>query len=186
MAFSTAVELRIPSLRGLTSRVVALSLAVAGKLDLPESRRRDLESAAMLRDIGLCSIPYGMMNGRDEDAWSGAERLTYDRHPEIGAAMLEGIPSLRALAPLVRWHHAPFNADDFDSAAPAREGLPVEARILKVVSEYVWLERTRGDLLARESLRAGAGVAYDPFIVAILMEVLRSPRARQLRSLVKV
>jgi len=125
-----------------------------------------------------------MMNDREEDAWTEAERLTFDRHAEISGAMLEAVPSLRAIAPLVRWHHAPFRADDFNSSAPAGESLPIEARILKAVGEYVWFERTRGDFLAKEALRDGSGVAYDPRVVAVLMEVLRSPRVRPLRSLV--
>lgn len=169
-AFSTAVELRFPSHSGSTHRVVALSLAVGKRLGLNGRRLSDLEMAARLRDIGLCAIPYDLVNGRQMVSWSEAEIATYEQHPEVSGAMLELVPSLRRLAPIVRHHHA-----DYAATLPLLN-VPLESQILKVVTEYVWAERDTGALLAREGIRHGRGEAYAPEVVDAFLTVLTSGR----------
>lgn len=181
-AFSTAIELRFPSQKGMTDEVVRLCGAVSKKMGLSVKQRNHLEMAAMLRDIGLCAIPYGMINSKPEMDWTEAERMTFDRHSEVSGAMLEMVPSLRSLAPTVRYHHADFSGETSGDLLPKGSEIPAEARVLKVVSEYVWMARTRGDLLAKESLRNGAGTAYDPQVVSAMMDVLTSARGRQALS----
>lgn len=178
-AFGTAIELRFPSQKGMTDQVLMLSDKVARRLGLSEKERHKLEMAAMLRDIGLCAIPYGMMNGKPEQEWTEAERMTYDRHSEVSGAMLEMVPSLRNLASTVRFHHTDFRSGACGDGSPQGEEIPVEARVLKVVSEYVWLAKTRGDLLAKETLLDGSGTAYDPRVVDAILDVLTSARGKQ-------
>lgn len=179
-AFSTAIELRFPTHGGLSRRVVGLSIAAGKRMGLRPSQIRDLEMAAILRDIGLCSIPYNLVNGKAPEEWTEAEQMTYDRHPEVSGAMLELVPSLRHLAGIVRWHHANFeDHNPLDPTVPSSNNLPIESRILKVVTEYVWQERYQGDLLARESIREGAGSTYCPAAAAALLAVLTSSRVGQ-------
>ena len=181
-AFSTAIELRFPTQKGMTDEVVRLCEVTGRRMGLSEKDRHKLEMAAMLRDIGLCAIPYNMMNSRPEMEWTEAERMTYDRHSEVSGAMLEMVPSLKALAPTVRFHHADYKSDQVADLMPQGDQIPIEARVLKVVSEYVWLARTRGDLLAKETLRDGSGSAYDPRVVDAMLDVLTSARGRQALS----
>jgi response regulator RpfG family c-di-GMP phosphodiesterase len=173
-AFSTAVELRFPSHEGLSLRVVGLSRAVGRQMGLSTKRLRDLETAAHLRDIGLCAIPYSVVNGKAANQWSAPEKLTYDRHPEVSGAMLELVPTLRHLAEIVRCHHSRFDGHDSDGLTG--KDIPVEARVLKVVTEYVWIERWQGDLIARQRVRDGLGTEYCPDVVAALWTVLTSTR----------
>lgn len=178
-AFSTAIELRFPTHAGLSNRVLGLSAGVGQAMGLRQSQLRDLQMAATLRDIGLCAIPYNLVNGRTEEEWSEAERMTYDRHPEVSGAMLEMVSSLKHLSTIVRLHHANFISDPADPTMPSGKRLPVEARVLKVVTQYVWLERTQGDLLARENIREGIGVVYCPLSAEALLSVLTSARVGQ-------
>jgi response regulator RpfG family c-di-GMP phosphodiesterase len=184
-AFSTAVELRFPSHKGLTERVVPISREVGKRLGLNAKKLNDLETAAILRDIGLCAIPYKLVNGRAVVSWSQAEWDTYDRHPEVSAAMLELVPSLREIAPIVRCHHARFDGSS-GPFFPSRDALPLEARILKVVTEYVWAERNQGAVLASDELVTGSGTSYDPAVVEALRAVLTSSRGVRSESLVGV
>lgn len=178
-AFSTAIELRFPAQKGMTDEVVSLCSRLGRQLNLNDRQRNNLEMSAMLRDIGLCAIPYGMMNNKAEMDWTDAERMTFERHSEVSGAMLEMVPSLRALAPTVRFHHAEFAGIGHHDLMPTRDEIPLEARVLKVASEYVWMVRTRGELIARQAIRDGAGTAYDPRIVTALMDVLTSARGKQ-------
>ncbi len=175
-AFSTAIELRFPTHSGLSNRVLGLSAGVGRLMGLRHAQLRDLQMAATLRDIGLCAIPYNLVNGKAEEDWTEAEQMTYDRHPEVSGAMLELVPSLKHIAPIVRLHHANFDTLPADPTIPSGKRLPVEARVLKVVTQYVWLERTQGDFLARETIREGIGTIYCPAATEALLAVLTSAR----------
>ncbi len=173
--FSTAVELRFPGQMGLTDRVVALSVAVGQQFRMSSVELHELEQAARLRDIGLCAIPWKLVNDRPAHEWSEAERSTYDRHTEVSGAMLELVPSLRSLAPLVRYHHAPFDGSQGPSY-PQGRSLPLASRIIATVDAYVSLDRIQGDLLARSHLEAGKGNLFDPAVVEEFLRVLPSAR----------
>src|SRR5665213_2924401 len=151
-AFSTAVELRFPSHRGLSARVVILSKAVGQEMGLSRGRLNDLEMAASIRDIGLCAVPYALVNERHPKAWTKEENLSYERHGEVSGAMLELVPRLAHLAPIVSNHHVDFASNDPVSGV-LRSQIPLEAFILNAVTAYLWTERLQGDLLARDALR---------------------------------
>lgn len=174
-AFGTAIELRFPSHRGLTVEVVSLALELGRRLKLHPAEMRDLEFAAHLRDIGLCAIPYNLVNGRDLREWSEAERITYDRHAEVGGAMLEFVPSLRHLAPIVRHHH--MRHDDFPRVRDGQDFRPsLATEVLNVASAYAWLARWQGELLAKEQILRERGTVYHPAVVDAFRDVITSPR----------
>ena len=174
-AFATAVELRFPSHRGLSVRVSRLSVAVGMEMGLTRRRLLDLEMAATLRDIGLCSVSYALMNGRNRDGWTPTEALTYDRHGEVSGAMLELVPRLSHLAPIVRNHHTKFASSEPVTGVP-RSQIPLEAFILGAVTAYVRCADLQGPFLARDALMSEAGTTYQPDVVEALLRVLPSVR----------
>ena len=99
--------------------------------------------------------------------------------------MLELVPSLRHLAPIVRHHHTDYRGSS-RSPFPSGEDIPKAARILRVVTEFAWLDRHQGRLLAVEQLRVGSGTEYDPEVVDVLLDVIRSTRAVESRVAAKV
>jgi response regulator RpfG family c-di-GMP phosphodiesterase len=163
-AFGSAVELRFPFYRGRTDDVVNLSGRLAEKIGLGSRDRRDLALAARLRDLGLVSTPYQTLNGRAWDDWTDAERQAYDRHAEVGADMLERIPSVAHLAPIVRLHH-----DRFDTPSP---GVGPSSRVLAVVAGYVRALHREGQDAARHHLHRESGSAYDPDLVRELLHLV--------------
>ena len=177
-AFSRAVELRFPSHDGLTDEVVDLCGKVARRIGMNKKRSLRLEMAAQLRDIGLCATPYRLVNEKPVLRWSEADKDSYYRHQEVSATMLELVPSLKHLAPIVRCHHTNFDGSH-GPRFPAMEDIPLEARILKVVASYTWAERWQGAMLARTWLDQGAGTEYDPAIIEAFWQVLTSSRAVQ-------
>lgn len=180
-AFSKAVELRCPSHLGGTESVVRRSFAVGRILGLGSRRLSDLGMAAELRDIGLCAVPYAILNRTDEmESWTPQDRQTYERHPEYSAAMLEFAPSLGRLAPIVRTHHVCFDGS-MGSLHPSGAELPLESRILKVVTDYGWLESTRGSAFANATLKQLSGRDFDPIVVEAMLAVLTSEGAHDYR-----
>src|SRR4051794_32269539 len=175
-AFSRAVELRFPGHTHLSEDVEEIATRLAKELGFTKERVRRLRTAARLQDIGLCALPYALINSKPSNEWTDAERATYDRHPEISGAMLELVPSLRDLTEIVRCHHARFDGSE---GYPAGEGIPIEARVLKVCVDYAWTARHMGEKAAQERIFSAKSSEYCPQIVEALSSVLRSSRARE-------
>lgn len=163
-AFSTAIQLRFPSHHGLSKSIAEAALHIADEMQLSPRARLRLEMAAWLRDIGLCSIPFGLVNRKPMMYWNDTDHVTYSRFPEISASMLELIPSLKHLAPIVRSHLLPWDGSK-GLHLPYGDDLPLEARILLVAHDFVWAERREGPLLARDRLVRGMDNLYDPLVV---------------------
>lgn len=164
--FGAAVELRFPGHEGMTDQVATKCVEVGKELGLNERELHQLEQAARLRDIGLCAIPWKLVNERPQCEWTPAEKATYERHSEVSGAMLEMVPSLCDLASIVRNHHTPIGSGE----------VPLASRIIAVVDAYVVNERQQGSLVARTLLKQERGQTLDPHVVDACFRVLPSDR----------
>jgi len=173
--FGTAIELRIPHQQGLTEKVSVNCRRIGERLGLNRSTLERMEMAVRLRDIGLVAIPYKLLNSKAPQHWTPSEQSICDRHPEVSGAMLELVPSLRHLAPIVRWHHGDFSPIG-NAFAPAGNQLPIESRIINVCSAYFWLERHHGSTHARDVVLKSSGKAFDPAVVDAFLNVITSSR----------
>lgn len=174
-AFCTAIELRFPGHKGVSKRTLELCRLTGYKMGLPRDTIRNLMTAALVKDIGLCAIPYRMLNEKSPAEWDEAEKETFSKYPEVSVSMLANSPSLRKLAPVVRQHQLDFRPggdQTEDNAEPTR----VEARILRVASDYAWLEKQYGQERAREAIVHGIGAQYDPTVVRAFLPMLTSAR----------
>lgn len=167
-AFSTAIELRFPELAGSTQEVLRLARRTADALGLPRRAKVNLDVAVCFSDIGLCEVPFRHLNSTELWNLSASQRLRSLRHPLVGAAMLEQIPTLRRLAPIVKRHHTPYQF--------GREGLPVESRVIAVCSFYERLSRSESTTTALSRVTGLSGTRFDPRVVRALETVLTSPR----------
>lgn len=175
-AFSRAVELRFPGQRHLSDDVEGLAARLGRQLGFSKERIRRLRTAARLQDVGLCALPYSLINEKPATEWSDAERATYERHPEVSGAMLDLVPSLRDLTEIVRCHHARFDGNE---GCPSGEDLPIESRVLKVSVDYAWMTRNAGEPSAQERILAGKGSEYCPRVVDALDALLKPGRTRE-------
>lgn len=176
-AFSRAVELRFPGQTHMSEDVEVLVARLGKEMGFSKARMRRLRTAARLQDIGLCALPYSLINDRPSYDWTPAEQATYDRHAEVSGAMLDLVPSLRDLTEIVRYHHARFDGSE---GCPMGEDLPIEARVLKVSVDYAWTLRQMGEMIARQRIFEGRGEAYCPEVVDALSSVLKTAPAREL------
>ena len=176
-AFSRAVELRFPGQTHLSEDVEVMATRLGRQLGFARDRMKRLRTAARLQDVGLCALPYALINQRPSDKWTRAERATYDRHPDVSGAMLDLVPSLRDLTEIVRCHHARFDGSE---GCPAGLALPIEARVLKVCVDYAWTARHMGELIAQTRIFDGKGAEYCPDVVEALAGVLKTSRSKEL------
>jgi putative nucleotidyltransferase with HDIG domain len=156
------------------ARIAELSDQIASSLNLGSLDRSMLRAAALIHDIGE------MVMARDYIALSRqlteTERLDLQRHPVIGEqeASKRNLP--KAIQLIIRWHHEWWNGSGYPDALRGEE-IPLVARIIRVVDSYSAMTEDRprraalSETEAREQLKAGAGIEFDPRIVKAFIEL---------------
>jgi diguanylate cyclase (GGDEF)-like protein len=153
--------------------LLTLQLAMVLGLDTAEAYMVGL--AGRLHDVGKIGIPDAILRKPTrltEEEWN----FMY-MHPVIGADVVSRVPSLRAIAPIVRAHHERWDGTGYPDKL-AGETIPLGARIIAVVDAYVTMTTDRPYQKARDSsrafaeLRRCAGTQFDPRVVEALESLL--------------
>jgi len=153
---------------GLAHRV-----ALARGMAAPEARMIGL--AGRLHDIGKVALPDAVL--QKAGPLSAEEWKVVRTHPAVGAAILDAIPALRPVAPLVRGHHERWDGTGYPDRL-AGETIPLGARVLAVVDAFEAITTERPYQPARPvgwalaELWRSQGTQFDPMVVDALGEVL--------------
>lgn len=162
-------------------RVAAMSMWLAGRLDLPLAERRALYFAALLHDIGKLAVPRMVLqkaNGLTTPEWQ-----LIRQHPQLGHDLLAASPTLRPVAPLVLAHHERWDGGGYPNRLRTL-AIPLGARILTVGDAWDAMtfdrpyQRALSSEVARERLLAEGGLQFDPEIVGVLAACCPPPGAR--------
>ena len=171
----TAVAAKAAFYRGHTDAVERTAMHLAELLRLPAADREALRLASQLHDIGMTVIPDVVLNKATtltKDDWQQIRQ-----HPAVAAQLLEQVPSLHKLAPIVRHHHERWDGGGYPDGLQG-EAIPYLARVLSVADTYAsltseWLGIKAGTPeTAIKALQAAAGTQLDPRITQILVEAL--------------
>lgn len=163
--FGSLIDAKDPYTGGHSRRVAALSAVVAEKLDLPKHVRDLCRAAGYLHDLGKLSVPLRVLTkqgGLDEE-----ERAEVQRHPVVGARVLQSIPSLHHLTPACRYHHERWDGEGYPEGISG-ERIPVVAQILAVCDSYDAMTSGRAYRTSRshghamEEIDAGSGSQFGP------------------------
>jgi putative nucleotidyltransferase with HDIG domain len=156
--------------------VVALTLDLAEHLDLSAERRRNLEFAALLHDVGKIAIPKEIINkpGKlDPHEWTIVKTHTVE-----GQKMLDRVGGfMRQVGSIVRSHHERWDGGGYPDGL-AGEQIPLEARIISCCDTWNAMRTDRpyrkalaNDVAAAE-LRSAAGSQLDAKLVEALLEIV--------------
>jgi HD-GYP domain-containing protein (c-di-GMP phosphodiesterase class II) len=158
--------------------VVDLSLAVADRFGLDSGRRRNVEFAALLHDVGKISVPKEIINKPgplDEDEWE-IMRL----HTIEGERMLNRVGGVLAeVGRIVRSSHEHYDGSGYPDGLVGEE-IPIEARIVTCCDAFSAMTTTRSYReampfdVALIELRACAGAQFDPLVAEALAEIAGS------------
>jgi HD-GYP domain-containing protein (c-di-GMP phosphodiesterase class II) len=152
-------------------RVGELAGRAAEAMHLPAPRTRTTILGGLLHDIGKLGI--------DDAVLPTPGRLTADeyraiqRHTVIGDDLLRAVPTLRAVAPIVRAHHERPDGAGYPDGLSG-DAIPLEARIIAACDAYDAMTCTRhyrqgmsnDDALA--VLREHAGAQWDRTAVEVV------------------
>jgi putative nucleotidyltransferase with HDIG domain len=159
---------------GIHSRqVVELSLAVADRLGLDPSQRRNVEFGALLHDVGKIRVPKEIIHkpGKlSEDEWA-----VMREHTVFGEEMLRKVGgTLSSVGTVVRHSHERYDGAGYPDGL-AGEVIPVESRIVCACDAFNAMTTTRPyrQALAQSEavaeLERSSGSHFDPIIVSALL-----------------
>ncbi|MCS6949629.1 MAG: HD domain-containing protein [bacterium] len=175
-ALAHAVEIREQGTSGCAHLRAQYATAIARRLSLSSHAVRDIEFAALLQEIGKVSIPYAILN--KQEPLTPEEQEVLKLHPVLSQRMVEQVPSLAHLAPIIRHHHENWDGSGYPDGLQAEE-IPLASRILHVVGDFA--DALRGKDLQDTSLRlqtlqqmaASKGKQYDPRVLETLEHIVR-------------
>lgn len=126
----------------------------------------DLEVAAMVCQIGYVTIPAAIIQkSQTGAAITPTEQQILARIPEIGAKLLSNIPRLESVARIVLYHNKFYDGSGFPQDNVAGTAIPLGARILRVLSDFIELEISgtpKTDIINQLRKKTGR---YDPAIL---------------------
>ena len=163
--------------------VVALTMTVAARVGLSAERRRNLEFAALLHDIGKVAVPKEIINkpGKlDPHEWAIIKTHTIE-----GQKVLDQIGGfMHDVGLIVRSHHERWDGQGYPDGL-AGTAIPLEARIIACCDTWnaMRTDRSYRRALSHEvavaELTGNTGSQFDPEIVAAVLEVVDPARERE-------
>src|SRR6266508_4156160 len=152
-----------------------MALAVGRKMELSEPVLKRLELAALFHDIGKIGVPSEII--RKAGPLTNEERRVMNLHPEIGDKILEPVPFLQPIRPIVRACHERWDGKGYPEGR-AGEEIPLEARIVFVCDAFHAMTSDRPyqkALPEREAIRRlklSKGRQFDPHVTDVFVELV--------------
>jgi putative nucleotidyltransferase with HDIG domain len=158
--------------------VVALALAVGDRLALDARRRRNLEFAALLHDVGKIAVPKEIINKPGK--LDAAEWEIIKTHTVKGQAMLERVGGFMVeVGAIVRSHHERWDGKGYPDGLVADQ-TPLEARIVSCCDAWNAMRTDRSYRRAMpyetavSQMHENTGTQFDPAVVRALLATVMS------------
>lgn len=167
------LDARDPHTSQHSTRVTALSMAMAKILNLSEDERETLYIAASLHDIGKVGIPDHILlkPGRLTDD----EFDIIKRHPDIGADILKPLPPMAKEKLIIRHHHERYDGRGYPSGLEGHE-IPYLSRIIALADSFDAMTSDRpyrkgmSAAEALEEVKRCKGMQFDPDLADIFID----------------
>ena len=174
--WSLALDLRDPLTVGHSQRVAALTIRLARGMGMSESEIIQVRRGALLHDIGVLSIPDGVLfkhGPLDESEWKIVQR-----HPILAYEMLSPIQYLFPALDIPYCHHEKWDGSGYPRGLSG-EDIPLAARVFAVVDVWDALRFERPYRPAWEEdrvlahIQAQAGSHFDPRVVDAFLSLMK-------------
>jgi putative nucleotidyltransferase with HDIG domain len=156
--------------------VVELAIATADELELPSSQRQELETAALLHDVGKIAIPKEILN--KPSGLTTEEFELMKSHTVEGQALLDRVGGrLARVGEIVRSCHERWDGQGYPDGLRGEE-IPLAARIVFCCDAYSAMTTDRPyrgampNHKAIAELRANAGTQFEPRVVEAVCRVV--------------
>ena len=169
-----AIEARDPYTSGHSVRVSELSRTIAVELGLPATAVEQIETAALLHDVGKIHEEFAPLL-RKESRLTDAETALMQTHSARSAELVGIISKFRGfIQDSVRAHHERWDGRGYPSGVAAG-AIPIGARIILVAdtidamtTDRPYRKRLSPDVVLSELLKY-RGSQFDPVVVDIVV-----------------
>ena len=143
-----------PDTFGRAKRLEGMVTEIAQAMDY--SPLWELETAAMLCQLGRVVLPDALRKGSDEPSRLKAqERKLLESVPELSASLIEHIPEFSGIGEIVAWQDKRFDGTGFPNMPIKGDEIPLGSRIIRLARDI--LEFEDGGL----SRRAAVGYCHE-------------------------
>ncbi len=171
------IENKDQFMRGHARRVAFYSSLLADRLNLSASEHELVRISAFLHDLGKVGVPTDLLlrDGTLDDA----ERAVVERHPEIGARLIEPLDIKSSISLAIRHHHERWDGTGYPDGL-AGEEIPFAARVIGIADAFdaMTCNRPYRPALTRAlvctELRRSAGEQFDPNLAKEFLAVLET------------
>ncbi len=174
-SLAAAIEARDPYTVGHSARVTKYAVATAEAMGLSDDELEEIRLAGLLHDLGKIGIPDEVLN--KPGPLTDDEFMLIKTHPALSMRILEPLPHLGSIVPIIYNHHERFNGSGYVEGK-AGDSIPLGARIIAVADafEAMTSDRPYRSALSKEEaiaeLRKGSGTQFDPEVVDVFFKVL--------------
>jgi putative two-component system response regulator len=171
------VESQCDFMRGHARRTAFFAGLLAERLGLPSEQQQNVRMAAFLHDIGKIGVPTELL--LRPSALDPTERRAVERHPEIGARLVEPLGLASDITAAIRHHHEWWDGRGYGGGLHG-EQIPLSARIVAVADVYDAMSCDRpyraalAPELVRQQLDHYGGVQFDPLLAKEFLLILES------------
>lgn len=128
-----ALEARDTCTKGHSMTVAQIVTGMATFTDATEDEIERLNTGAKLHDVGKIGIRDQVLFKKGR--LSPEEYAIIKTHPEVGATILESIPGLADILPMVRHHHERYDGTGYPAGLKGND-IPFWARMIAVADTY--------------------------------------------------
>ena len=175
-ALETSLRARAPGLHGSTRMVRQLAGKVGQTLGLDAEEQALLDVSVRVRDVGMVALPDAVVLARTPLSSSDWELV--NRHPVIGAEMLESLDVAAPAGQVVRAHHERWDGGGYPDGLSG-DAIPLLSRIISTCDAFVAMASDRphrrgvGAEVALEQVCQERGAQFEPRVVDALVAALR-------------
>jgi HAMP domain-containing protein len=176
-ALARTIDAKSPWTSGHSENVATFSVAIGRAMGLPEPTLTGLQRGGLIHDIGKIAVPGRILD--KNGPLTPEEREVVQSHPDQGVRILEPVPGMEPILPMVLHHHEAWDGSGYPMGL-AGESIPLEARIMAVADQFDALcsdrpyRPGRGVPGAVAYLREEAGKGLDPEIVDTFIDLLEA------------
>ena len=174
-ALAATLEAKDAYTKGHSLRVATWSRAVAKEMGLSDKQQEMIYVGGLLHDIGKVGVSERILLKGDK--LTAEEKEAIQKHPLIGAKILEPGNLPEDIIKAVMYHHENYDGSGYPEGLTGEE-IPILARIINVIDAYDAMTSDRPyrssytQNWAIEELDRNAGKQFDPTVIEAFKKLI--------------